>query len=111
MTDAEKEAKRRIVAEASLMIDGQRDLLQGCRNIVRYRAGLCKPDISDDDLMFMVVVESELDDVPTGPARSHWAPEALAEKDRKARDYIARVREELLRACQALDQKWGPGAS
>jgi hypothetical protein len=110
MTEAETEAKRRIVAEASLMLNGQRDLLEGCRRIVRYRAGLSKQDLSDDDLMFMVVVESELDDVPTGPARPHWAPEALAEKDRKARDYIGRVQEELLKACQALVQKWGPGA-
>jgi hypothetical protein len=110
MTDIESQAKRRIVGEASLMLDSQRDLLEGCRRIVRYRAGLSKPDLSDDDLMFMVGVESELDDVPTGPARPHWAPEALAEKDRKARDYIARVKDELLKACQALVQKWGTGA-
>lgn len=111
MTDTEAEAKRRIVAEASLMLDGQRDLLQGCRNVVRFRAGLSRPEMSDDDLMYMVAVESELDDVPVGPARPHWAPDVLAEKDRKARDYLSTIRDGLLEACRALVQKWGPGGS
>jgi hypothetical protein len=111
MMDTETEAKRRIVAEASLMLDGRRDLLEGCRNIVRYRAGLGKAEMSDDDVMYMVVVESELDDVPTGSARPHWAPEALAEKDRKAQNYLRTVNDGLLQACRALVQKWGPGRS
>lgn len=107
MTDTER-AKQRIVAEARLMLDGQRNLLQGCRNMVGFRAGLSTPEeMYDDDLLFAVAVESEMDGMPTGPARPYWAPDALAERDRRRTDYIAQVREDLLLACQSLVQKWG----
>jgi len=106
MTTARPLVRRKIVDVASSMLDGPTDLLEGCRTIVKLRGNLSEPDLYDPDLLFLVAVESELDDVPVGAARQHWAPEALAEKDEKKSRYIASAREEIQRSCRALILRW-----
>jgi hypothetical protein len=102
------EAKRRIAAVAAGMLDGTIDLLDGCRQITNHRAGLSPLSLSDGDVQVLVVIESELDDVPSGAARAYWAADALADKERKKDDYLAEVKEQLTRACRAIVEKWGP---
>jgi hypothetical protein len=98
--------RARIAAVAADMVAGRTDLLPGCRQIVDLRSRLPKADLTDADLIEVVAVESELDDIPTGPARAHWAPEALAEKDAQAAAYLEKSKAGILRACRALAQKW-----
>jgi len=92
------------------MIAGQVDLLAGCRAIVQLRWSLAEPDSLEPDLLYLLTVEDELEDVPLGDVRQHWSPEALASKDQKKSDYLARAREEILRSCHVLNIKWGPSA-
>jgi hypothetical protein len=106
MTTAGYPVRRKIADVASSMLDGPMDLLEGCRTIVRLRGNLSDPDLYDPDLLFLVAVESELDDVPVGTARQHWAPEALAEKDEKKSRYLATAQEEIQRSCRALITRW-----
>jgi hypothetical protein len=107
MSTEELDFKTRIAAVAADMVAGRTDLLPGCRKIVDLRSRLAKADLTDPDIMEIVAVESELDDIPTGPARAHWSPEALAEKDAQAAAYLDKSKPGILRACRSLSQKWG----
>jgi hypothetical protein len=103
----ERLVRQRIAGIAATMIAGQVDLLDGCRAIVQLRWSLSKPDSMDPDLLYLLAVEDDLEDVPGGEVRQRWAPEALAEKDRRKTEYLGRAREEILRSCQALNIRWG----
>lgn len=107
MTVRGKLVQEQIASVASKMVQNDVDLLAGCRTVVQLRGGLSEADGSDPDLLVLVAVESELDDIPTGPSRAHWAPRVLAQKDEAAARYLQSVREEVIRACQALAEKWG----
>jgi hypothetical protein len=105
-----EDLRREIARVATRVLTGEMGLHEASREIARLRTGLTEPEIDDPDLLIFVAVDSELDDVPLGGARQRWAPEALAEKDAQAADYLARVSERLLRACQSLSVRWGPSA-
>lgn len=107
MTVSGKLVREQIAAVAAKLVQNNVDLLDGCRSIVQLRGGLSEADRSDPDLLILVAVESELDDIPTGSARDHWEPYALVQKDQEAAEYLQSVREEVMRASQALMQKWG----
>lgn len=98
--------KRRIVEMATHMEGGEIDLFEGYRRIAELRMGLDDETIDDPDVTTFVAIDSELDVYPMGPSRAHWAPEALAEKDRQRAQYLERVRDELLRACREVRLKW-----
>ncbi len=97
---------QKIASVAAGMVEGEIDLLEGCRAIVRLRGSLSDPEQSDPDLLVFVAVESEVDDMPFGLARQHWAPEALVEKDRQKAEYLGAARQDILRACRVLITKW-----
>jgi hypothetical protein len=105
-----EDLRREIARVATRVLADEMGLHEACREIARLRTGLADPEIDDPDLLIFVAVDSELDDVPLGGARERWAPEALAEKDAQAADYLARVRDRLLRACQSLSVRWGASA-
>ena len=109
MTD-QQSVRQRIASIAATMITGHVDLLEGCRAIVQLRWNLSEPDSTDPDLLYLLAVEDELEDVPAGDVRQRWAPEALAEKDRRKAEYLSRARGEILRSCQVLTAKWGASA-
>jgi hypothetical protein len=99
--------REEIATVACGMVAGVVELLDGCRRIALLRGSLSEPDISDPDLLVVVAVESELDDVPLGATREQWSPDALAAKDKEKAEYLDAANQELLRACRALNAKWG----
>jgi len=100
------QAKQRIVAVAKAIVEDKQDLLEGCRQIVTFRAGLSAEASSDPDLLVFVGVESELDDLPGAAERAYWESKALSEADRQRDEYLSAAAEELVRACHALIGKW-----
>jgi len=102
--------QQRIAGVAASMLAGATGVREGCREIVKLMARLPEPDNRDSDLLGILAVDDELEDVPMGAVRERWAPEALAERDRAAEEYLALERENILRSCQALIAKWGPAA-
>jgi hypothetical protein len=52
-------------------------------------------------------VESELEDAPSDSTREQWSPGALEDSDRQKAEYLGSAREEILRACRALVDRWG----
>jgi hypothetical protein len=55
-----------------------------------------KPESAD--VLFLKGVSSECDDLPLGSERQYWAPDSLREKDARAADYEARIRDKVLLA-------------
>lgn len=90
-----KEIARRVLG------DGY-DPLLACRDLAQLRERL--PGVGDEIMDTFIGVASEVDDLPIGPEREHWAAEALKAKDVEAADYRERVRavvEESLRGLLA----------
>lgn len=96
--------RRRIADVADDMLNGNTDLLEGCRMIVSQRSRL--PEGNDGVFDVFVGVESELDDIPVGRARDIWTRESLALKDSQKEAYLARVADRLGDACKALRARY-----
>lgn len=97
-------AGRKVVAAAKSILSGELGIVAGARHLAKWRFDLGAEH--DPDLMFFVGVDSETDHLPVGDARSHWDAQALKQKDEEMRSFEATFREEALRACQRLVQKY-----
>lgn len=107
MTRSDLTVRRRIAMIAGQVSQGQTDLLEGCRAIVRLRGSLGDAAASDPDLLVLVAVESELDDIPSDLSRWRLASEALKRKEAEKAEYIALVKGHVLDACQQIAARWG----
>lgn len=92
-TERAKEIARRT-------LDGDYDLLLACHELANLRERL--PRVADDVMNTFVGVASEVNDLPIGAERKHWAAEALRSKDIEAADYRERVRDVVRDALQEL---------
>jgi hypothetical protein len=81
-------------------LEGELDPLVACRDLAALRTGLLNVPESTFDTF--VAVASEIDDIPVGRARQHWAPDALKTKDAEAADYRARVKGAVFAALKEL---------
>lgn len=79
---------------------GRYDPLLACRDLADLRKQL--PRVTDAIMDRFVGVASEVDDLPIGVERKHWAPEALRAKDVEAADYRELVRHRVGTALQEL---------
>lgn len=78
-----KEIARRVLGEGY-------DPLLACRDLAQLRKRL--PEVADEIMDTFVGVASEVDDLPIGCEREHWAVAALKSKDAEAADYREQVR-------------------
>ena len=78
-----KDIARRVLSEGY-------DPLLACRDLVQLRQWL--PEVSDQIMDTFSGVASEVDDLPIGSEREHWAVGALKPKDAEAANYRERVR-------------------
>ena len=72
------------------VLEGSYDLLAACHELAQLRP--CLPGISDEIMYAFIGVASEVDDLPLGSEREHWAAEALSAKDEEAAIYRELVR-------------------
>lgn len=56
----------------------------------------------DRDLQRLLALLAEVDHLPLGESRAHWAPAALARHDRELMEVERRRRDEALYACRRL---------
>lgn len=105
--EADTRTCREIACLAREMLEERVEWQEGFRAIAELRHKLKEPERSDPDLLFLVGVDSELDDVPLGTVREQWWPEGLAEKDRKKNEYLEQIGQHVRSACVALREKWG----
>jgi len=89
--------RQKIVAIARELLAGRLGVIEAARQIDAFRGDRVGLDEFDPDFVTFLAIESETDALPLGETRSHWAADALAQKDLE----IARC-EDLYRA-QALE--------
>jgi hypothetical protein len=80
--------------------EGELDPLVACRDLATLRTGLLNVPKSTFDTF--VALASEIDALPVGRDRQHWAPDALKTKDAEAADYRARVKDGVVAALKEL---------
>lgn len=93
-----------LVETASKMLDGELDLIEGCRRIVRLRFELDEPE--DEIFLPLVGVESETDDLPIGNLRDELSSDALSSKDQEKANYLAKVKSNILDTCERIIAKF-----
>lgn len=64
-------------------------------------------DIPETDILGDLVAEMERE-IPQGPVRHHWDPEALARRDRLGPEIEERYRQKAREAFQAIISLWQP---
>lgn len=88
---------------AASVLSGERDVLSACFELVPLLSSV--PDLAEEHRLLLQGVGSELHDLPVGPARALWNPEALARRDQEALRFARTMRprlEETYRAILAL---------
>jgi|SRR4051794_19843774 hypothetical protein len=99
-------SKQKIVGLARDIVGREIDPLEGCRRIVQFQADLSDEERRDPDFATLAGVESETDHFPTGAAREHWDPDALAEQDQQRAEYLQRNVAYVLEACRGIIDKF-----
>lgn len=98
--------RRRVADLARRILDGQIDVLEGAREIVRLRFEI-DVDPDDNDVAAFVAVESETDHLPVGAEKASWSPDALKRKEPElecSREWAYRVVQE---ECKNLVRRFG----
>lgn len=87
-------------------IRGRVPLFDGLDAVVRLAAE--DPELAEDrDLRRLRAMLAEVEHLPIGPARAHWAAAALARHDRALMEAERRARDEALYACRRLRDTLG----
>jgi hypothetical protein len=98
--DDDPSSADRAIEVARRTLEGEYDLVLACRDLAGLRRRL--PDVADEIMNIFVGVASEVDELPIGVERKHWATDALIAKDAEAADYRERVRGTVVEALQEL---------
>jgi hypothetical protein len=81
------------------------DPLLACRDLASLRGRLL--GVAEDLMTIFLGVASEIDDLPIGTEREHWAAATLTAKDVEAENYRGRVRDTVKEALQQLLSELG----
>jgi hypothetical protein len=87
-------------AIARKTVEGDYDVLLACRDLADVREEI--PSIPDELMDVFVGVASEIDGLPIGHEREHWAEEALKSKDRQVMEYRERVSVGIIETLETL---------
>ena len=98
--------RRRSVEIASGILAGQVPVLEGCHSLAALRWEV-EVDDRDPDFLTFVMISSEIDALPIGAVRAHWAPDALARLEPDIQSAIAWATPQALPACQSLVRRFG----
>jgi len=94
------EARARIVSVAEAMIQGDMQLIQGCRTI----CGLLSDTSESEREAFLAIrgIESETDHFPLGEVRKECSPDYLKRMNAEMERHIEAARRDILDACREL---------
>ena len=94
------EAVRRVLEATHGDLAGPAALLAACRLVVRLRWDL--GELPADLIDLLVVIESELDDVPDETVAKLWNREAVQQVWRERDEYLTRVWPEVVRCLRGI---------
>ncbi len=106
------ELRRAIESLADDMAGARIDVLHGAQRVYRlWREHLALQCVDfeeateDGDFLFLLGIESETHDVPSGAERSLWAADVLAEVDARVDPWRRQVAPEIIAACMRV-REW-----
>ena len=99
-------ARAKAVEICSGILAGRIHLLEGCHALASLRWDI---DVAerDPDFLTFAVISSEIDALPIGSVRAHWAPAALARLEPEILSAIAWASPQALPACRSVVQRFG----
>jgi hypothetical protein len=98
------DAKRNILRLANKMLDGEMELIEGCRLIANLALYISDEQTGyPDELLFpFIAVASDTDHLPTGSCRAHYDKDYLNELDKERQKYIEEARNDIMEACREV---------
>ena len=98
------ENRKKLVKVSQNILNGQIELIEGCREIVNLRGVL---NAEDDDIFDpILVIDSETDHFPRGEVRSYYNKEKLKEIDESSRVYLEKAKPDIIEACNQIVKKF-----
>lgn len=95
-----KEAIDKIIAIATSMISGEKNLIEGCRILTGLRFEIDNPD--DDAFIVFRGVDSETDGYPLGKVRDGYNTEYLRRLDCDMDRYLEKAKPDIIEACEEI---------
>lgn len=88
---------------AHAILNGTIGIIEGSHHLSALRT---KAELAlNDDFELFDVISSESDTLPVGDTRQHWNKEALEEKDWEIKEYEAKMKSQVVQACQNILDK------
>ena len=98
--------RQKVVGIARALLAGRIGVIEAARQIDAYRGDRVALDEFDPDFVTFLAIESETDDLPLGESRTHWAPDALAQKDAEIARCEELYRTDALEAASRLVERF-----
>jgi len=93
--------RNRAVEVANGMLSGAVPVLEGCNQLAALRAGV-EVGERDPDFETFSLISSEIEALPVGDVRAHWASDALARLEPEMQSATEWATPLALPACQSL---------
>ena len=93
-------AEKEIIEISSLMLEGELDLIEGCRKLV---ALFHQTSDAGNEAFFPIRgVDSETDHFPLGSMRDHCSAEYLERADKEIAEYLGDRESEIIDSCKNI---------
>ena len=96
--------RRKVRALAQRIISGEVGVIEGSRQMLKFRVWLHAGE--DEDFLIFVGVDSESHHLPIGGVRAHWQPEALKEQDEEITALEAFYHKQVVEAAERIKAKY-----
>jgi len=100
-------ARQQAVEIAAGILNGEVPVLEGCHSLAALRREVDVEE-SDPDFVTFAMISSEIDALPLGTVRAHWAPEALERMEPDIKSAIEWAKPQALPACRSVVLRFGP---
>lgn len=104
--ESEEWARQRAVAVAEGAIAGDIGIIAACRLLRQLGDALVGDGRNDPDFLLFIAVDSETDSLPLEDQRANWDESAFESKQTEVSHYEADIREEVLKACRSLVERF-----
>ena len=95
---------RRLRALARRLVQGKETVIEGSRNMLKYRFWMREEQNRDFDIF--VVVSTQSDHLPVGSVRQYWAPDALERKDKEILKLEELYRARVIKSAARIYEKY-----
>ncbi|PAU75815.1 hypothetical protein CK501_16490 [Halovibrio salipaludis] len=102
-----EDAQEKIIEICTSMIDGEINLIEGCRKLVSLRHRTGEPE--NEIFSPLRAVDSETDHFPIGGMREYCSKEYLEVSDREVADYLDEVQPQIIEACKRIVDFYSDG--